>query len=158
VEVALSTSAAPTFFPSHKNYIDGGVVANNPSMAALARALDTRTDGPPPELGEIYLLSLGTGINLSYIEGQNLDWGLAQWVKPLIGLLMDASMGIADFQCRRILKDGYRRVAPVFPSNVNIKLDEWKRSQELIDFGNAAALVDPWDKGDIVEWLKTKGW
>ncbi len=158
VEVALNTSAAPTYFPSHKNYIDGGVVANNPSMAALARALDTRTDGPPPELGEIFLLSLGTGINLSYVEGQNLDWGLAQWVKPLIGLLMDASMGIADFQCRRILKDGYRRLAPVFPPDVNIKLDEWRRAPELLDFGNAAALVDPWDKGDVVEWLKTSGW
>jgi patatin-like phospholipase/acyl hydrolase len=158
VDVALNTSAAPTFFPSHQNFVDGGVVANNPSMAALARALDTRTDGPPPELGEIYLLSIGTGVNLSYIEGQNLDWGLAQWVKPLIGLLMDASMGVADFQCRRILKDGYRRVAPVFPADTNIKLDEWQRASELITFGDQAPLVDPWDKGDVVAWLKTIGW
>ena len=41
VDVALRTSAAPTYFPSYQGYVDGGVVANNPTMAALAQALDT---------------------------------------------------------------------------------------------------------------------
>ena len=42
VDVALYTSAAPSFFPSSDGYIDGGVVANNPSVVALAQALDLR--------------------------------------------------------------------------------------------------------------------
>ncbi len=42
VDVALSTSAAPTYFPSHKGYIDGGVLANNPTMAAVAETQDAR--------------------------------------------------------------------------------------------------------------------
>jgi patatin-like phospholipase/acyl hydrolase len=37
VDVALSTSAAPTYFPSHQGNVDGGVLANNPSMAALTQ-------------------------------------------------------------------------------------------------------------------------
>jgi uncharacterized protein len=45
VDVAMETSAAPTYFPSYNGYVDGGVVANNPSMAALAQALDSR-NGP----------------------------------------------------------------------------------------------------------------
>ena len=158
VEVALDTSAAPTYFPTHDTYIDGGVVANNPSMAAVAQTQDPRNTDPAPGLAEVYVLSLGTGMNLSYIKGKNLDWGLAQWAKPLVSLLLDASMGIADFQCRHILKENYRRIAPVFPHDTNIKLDEWKRAQELIDFGNASSLTDPGHKDDVVQWLSKVGW
>ena len=135
-----------------------GVVANNPSMAALTQALDTRGSEPPPELAEICLLSLGTGTNLSFIQGRTLDWGLGQWAKPLINLLMDASTGIADYQCRQILRGAYRRIAPVFPAKTNIKLDDWKRADELLAFGQATPLVDTWDDTDVVPWLTESGW
>ena len=158
VEVALDTSAAPTYFPTHGTYIDGGVVANNPSMAAVAQTQDSRNTDPAPKLDDIFLLSLGTGTNLSYVKGKNLDWGLAQWAKPLVNLLLDASMGIADYQCRHLLKGTYRRIAPIFPHDTNIKLDDWKRSQELLDFGNASALTDSWSGDDVVEWLANVGW
>jgi hypothetical protein len=59
----------------------------------------------------------------------------------------------ADFQCRQILKQNYRRIAPVFPRDTNIKLDEWKRSQDLIDFGDASELTDSWSGDDVVQWL-----
>jgi len=158
VDVALHTSAAPTYFPSHAGFIDGGVVANNPSLAALAQALSTRGAEPPPELAEVCLLSLGTGINLTYLEGQTLDWGLAQWAKPLVGLLLDANTGIADYQCRQILHGAYRRLAPVFPRSVKIDLDDWRRADDLLAFGQATPLVDGWDDGDIVQWLEAAGW
>jgi len=158
VDVALNTSAAPTYFPTHGTYIDGGVVANNPCLAAVAQTQDRRNSGTPPNLDDIFVLSIGTGTNLSYVKGKNLDWGLAQWAKPLISLLLDASMGIADFQCRHLLKDTYRRIAPVFPHDTNIKLDEWKRAQELIEFGNASPLTDSWNQDDVVQWLTTVKW
>ena len=158
VNVALDTSAAPTYFPSHGTYIDGGVVANNPSMAALTQTQDPRNTDPAPALGDIFLLSLGTGTNLSFVKGKNLDWGMAQWVKPLVNLLMDASMGIADYQCRNILKNNYRRMAPVFPPNQNIKLDDWERAPELLAFGTNASLVDSSSGDDVVQWLTRIGW
>ena len=127
-------------------------------MAALARTQDSRNASPAPGLGEILLLSLGAGTNLSFIKGKSLDWGLAQWAKPLVNLLLDASMGIADYQCHHILKGNYRRIAPVFPHDKNIKLDDWERSQELIDFGNSSPLADTWTGDDVVTWLSTVGW
>lgn len=61
-------------------------------------------------------------------------------------------MGIADYQCRQILRDKHRRIAPDFPPNMGIKMDEWRRSRELIHFANAA------DLGDIPNWLNANGW
>jgi len=85
VDVAMETSAAPTYFPSYDGYIDGGVIANNPSVAAVAQALDGRNQAADrATLDGIKLLSVGTGATLQYIEGQSLDWGDAQWIRPIL--------------------------------------------------------------------------
>lgn len=158
VDVALATSAAPTYFPSYNGYIDGGVVANNPSMAAVTQTQDPRNTDPAPALQDIHVLSIGTGINLTFQKGKDLDWGVAQWAKPLISLLLDASMGIADYQCQRLLKDTYQRIAPVFPAETNIKMDDWKRSADLLTFGSTAPLVNTWDGESVVDWLRAVKW
>jgi patatin-like phospholipase/acyl hydrolase len=149
VDVAMYTSAAPTFFPSYEGYIDGGVVANNPSMAALAQVLDRRI-GKPAELEDVSLLSLGTGSSLKYISGQRNDWGFAQWVKPLIELILDGSVGVADYECRQILGDRYHRLAPVFEPGTAIKMDDYERIPELIELARQV------DLADTVKWLKAE--
>lgn len=60
VDVALATTAAPTFFPAHKGaggavYIDGGLWANNPVGNAVVEAISW-LDKPA---GEIQVLSIG---------------------------------------------------------------------------------------------------
>lgn len=150
-KVALYTSAAPTYFPSVDGYIDGGVYANNPSMCALAQCQDERAVRPVPAWRDIRLLSLGTGTSLTYIEGDRLDWGYAQWVKPLINVLMDGVSGIADFQCRQLLGDHYCRLAPVFPRGKVFGLDDVERIPELATFA-AGVDVTP-----AARWLE-KSW
>ncbi|MDO8544809.1 MAG: CBASS cGAMP-activated phospholipase [Opitutaceae bacterium] len=158
VDIALHTSAAPTYFPTHAGFIDGGVVANNPSLAALVQTQDMRNRQTAPKFKDVRLISIGTGRNLAFVKGSTLDWGFVAWAKPLISLLMDASMGIADFQCRHILKDNYCRIAPVFAANQVINLDDWRRADELLAFGSAAPLIDCWTSRDVAAWAKKIRW
>lgn len=137
VDVALRTSAAPTYFPAYQGYVDGGMVANNPSMAALAQALDKDTANQ--KLGSIALLSIGTGTNPMYIEAETLDWGLEQWAKPLIALMIDGMMTVADYQCTRLLGKRFHRLAPILPAPVG--LDDAEKTDDLIAWARAVDLA-----------------
>ncbi len=62
VDIALATSAAPTYFPLVKtkhstNLTDGGIVANNPSLVGLIDAMQLNEN----KLENIVLVSIGTG-------------------------------------------------------------------------------------------------
>jgi len=153
VDVAMSTSAAPTYFPSYGVYIDGGVIANNPSMAAIAQALDGRNQaGERATLDGIKLLSVGTGASLQYIDGVNHDWGDAQWIKPILNVMMDGSVGVADFQCAQLLGNRYCRVAPIFPVNKSFPMDDVSKIVDLMD------LAQSFDLTSAVAWLNACGW
>jgi len=153
VDVAMSTSAAPTYFPSYGVYVDGGVIANNPSMAAIAQALDGRNQaGERATLGEIKLLSVGTGASLQFISGQDHDWGDAQWIKPILNVMMDGSVGVADFECRQLLGDRYCRVEPIFPAGKSFPMDDVSKIVDLMDLANS------FDLAGAVAWLNASGW
>jgi patatin-like phospholipase/acyl hydrolase len=57
-DAAMKTSAAPTFFPVHRGYTDGGIVANNPSILAISKAI---AHIPHISTDNCVLLSLGAG-------------------------------------------------------------------------------------------------
>jgi Ca2+-binding EF-hand superfamily protein len=58
-DVVLRSMAAPTYFPSYQNFIDGGVCANSPSMCAVAQLVAPRYG--QKAISDIVLLSFGTG-------------------------------------------------------------------------------------------------
>jgi len=139
-EVAMATSAAPVLFPAFRGLIDGGVYSNNPSMCAVAQLLDRRyrpmsdpeRGARNPRLDEIVLLSVGSGLSLTYLpaRGTGPGWGALPWSLPGIGnivkLVTDGTVGIADYQCRQLLREGYRRIDTIFDPGVNIGLDSIK--------------------------------
>jgi hypothetical protein len=91
VDVAMATSAAPTYFPvarvhSHR-LIDGGVWANNPSVIAISEAV-SMLDVP---LTSIRVLNVGT-MDAVDSHSKKLDnGGLLAWAAPAAPLLLTAS-------------------------------------------------------------------
>ncbi len=118
IDVAMATAAAPTYFPVYGDYIDGGVVAGNPSMCALAQALQPATGGQV--ISDLALLSVSTGHNPNYLSAPNADWGLIQWAPHLVDLMLEGDAGTADYQCRQILDGAYYRLNPLLPKPVDM--------------------------------------
>ena len=52
----MRTSAAPTYFPVFRGYTDGGLVANNPSIVAVSKAM---AHYPNVNMKNVAVLSLG---------------------------------------------------------------------------------------------------
>ena len=148
--VGTASAAAPTYFATYDGYIDGGVFATNPSMCALAQTQDPRI--PPAEradLGDLRLLSLGTGRSLHHIEGKNHDWGYVQWIRPLLDLMLDGVNGIAHYQCSQLLGDRYERVAPTLPPDRQIGMDDVGEIPFLVKFASELELTT------TADWLRT---
>ena len=88
-QVALATSAAPTFLPVcrqvyYQRLIDGGVWANNPIMLGVVEAI-TKLD---VQRDSIRFLSLGTTDPLVGRPAALNRGGLAQWARSILEILM----------------------------------------------------------------------
>jgi patatin-like phospholipase/acyl hydrolase len=143
VDVAMRTSAAPSYFPMYQGYVDGGVVASNPSMCGLAQALDHRAAGEV--VSRVALLSVGSGTNPRFVQGYDYDWGLLQWAPNLVGIMLGGVAGVADFQCRQILGTRYLRVDPILPEDIGLdavdRIPDLERIGEDTDLDAAARWV-----------------
>jgi patatin-like phospholipase/acyl hydrolase len=142
VDVALRTSAAPVYFPIYQGYADGGVVANNPSMCALAQALDQDTGGQ--SLDEVVLLSLSTGQSPRFLEVEDPDWGWLKWAKGLrlVSVMLDGNVGLAHYQCSRVLGERYHRLDPRLPRPVELDdIDEIPLLKEMAGQADLAAAI-----------------
>ena len=144
VDVAVRTSAAPSVFPIYQGYADGGVFANNPSMAALAQALEPNTGGQ--NLADISLLSLGTGRGNQFLTAQNADWGWVQWAPHIIDILLGSSSGVAEYECRQLLGARFHRLDPLLPESIG--LGDVNKIPRLVEIAERVMLEA------TIDWLK----
>ena len=131
-DVARATSAAPTYFEAAriKNelgtpyaLVDGGLFANNPTMVAYSEA---RTMKFPdkidfPTAKDMLIVSIGTGSqSQSYSYKKVKDWGLVNWVKPIIEIMMSGNSSATHYHLTQIFdtlkkqydKGCYHRLEP----------------------------------------------
>jgi uncharacterized protein len=110
VDVAMRTSAAPTYFPIYQGFVDGGVFANNPALCAITTAISAGI-----KMEDIVVLSISTGKDGLYLSQKQYgegDWGFLQWAPKLIDLILDGGVEVTDFQCSQIIGERHARPVP----------------------------------------------
>ena len=116
---ARATSAAPTYFPpllvpatiSGWNrelcLVDGGVIVNNPAMAAYAEA--RMLYGTLPQV-EFMVLSIGTGDRKDRLGYRSAGhWGLFKWGRLVQPILMDSVSEAVDYEMHWIDPTAFHR-------------------------------------------------
>ncbi|MFQ5583557.1 MAG: patatin-like phospholipase family protein, partial [Calditrichia bacterium] len=109
-QVARATSAAPTYFETARvksftktvyPLVDGGVFANNPTLCAYAEARH-KLPGNPKAV-DMAILSIGTSyIKKAYDYNQAKDWGMVEWLKPILDIMMSGVSETVDYQLQQI--------------------------------------------------------
>lgn len=156
----VSSCSAPAFFKvarcleNSDFLIDGGIVANNPSMIAIIDALhferpSKREISIPKTLNDLLLLSIGTGnqcgtpYDLKPLEDASFEW-LMQFPRgrhgismPLIEILMTSQSKLTEFQSKFLLdqaKAPNRRINPQL--SFKMKLDDITNLEKLKNIGD----------------------
>ena len=99
-EALLATSAAPTYFPSFENFLDGGLMANNPTLPAMA---DIFTEAKSSSRGTMSkrvklgcVVSLGTGYSYPPQPVDNFEVFVPGFTKDIAKSLYQSSMGLVS--------------------------------------------------------------
>ena len=149
VDLAMMTSAAPTFFPEEQDNVDGGTVANNPAMVAWVMATVYNRQNNPGQL--INLLSMGTGFRRYHIDGLK-QAGDIQWSTNISKVFMAGQEMSVDMLLQLLLPGSYLRVNPLYPLGTDFALDDYRDSWQLLSMANAT------DVKPILAWLSGVGW
>ena len=140
VEVGLATSAAPTYFPTHRTatgtpLIDGGIWANNPVGVAAVEAI-TVLDWPRDSLK---ILSLGCTAPLDVNWGRKIPLGKLYWGFKLPDVFIQAQSYAALGTAKLIAgHDNIIRIAPSV-SHRRFSLDNKNEICSLKGLGDSEA-------------------
>jgi patatin-like phospholipase/acyl hydrolase len=142
VQVALATSAAPTYLPaaavhsaiSKTLYFDGGVWANAPVLAALVEAVSVLH----VPLERLDILTVGTTDEIAFF-GDNRKTGFVGWARSLVNLFMNAQQEASLQLTKRLVgEERFMRVNSPAATG-RYKLDDPRQTEELAAKGERIA-------------------
>jgi patatin-like phospholipase/acyl hydrolase len=151
LEVAMATSAAPTYFPARStkhsvDLVDGGLVANNPSVIGIVDALQferqSKRGVAPPTIDELVMLSLGTGSpgSVPYTVSRLRNGGKLHWAIPVYEVLMLSQAKLAHHQAEFLLRDRYMRLNPTLTTS--FPLDDIRQFADLKNYADITAQLE----------------
>ena len=108
VDVAMATSAAPTYFPIYEmnsqQYVDGGLIANAPGLLAVHEARTLLGQ----DHSDIHVVAIGTVTSqVTADPSQPLDRGKARWAESIFELTISAQESLSKFMLRHTLGDRF---------------------------------------------------
>lgn len=136
IDVAMSTSAAPMFFPINSidegDFVDGGLVANHPGFFAMIEAEKYLTTTN----NNIYQLHVGT-ISQKFTSSSSkyvLSSSFFSWNKKLFNLLFSCQEQSSEFILKKYLGDRYYSIDSLTVENQakNISLDKVSKKSTKI--------------------------
>lgn len=140
------SAAAPTYFPVvDDRYADGGLVANCPTLHAIAGVL---REFPHLKLGELEVVSINTNGRTKNGCKIKTSWSLASWIEPILNFGMEGSVEMVDFMVRQLPLKNYWRVCPEIKG---YPMDDLSKRKEIRD-----AWLNAWKNTDIPKFCSTK--
>lgn len=113
IDVALATSAAPTYFPLHRIddlgvFADGGLVANSPGFFGLHEARHYLKVEP---VVKVRVLAIGTmSLGATLAGSESLDRGVLRWKERVFDLTIAAQESATHFMLQQHLGPDYMRI------------------------------------------------
>ena len=148
-EALIASSAAPTYFPAFQCFLDGGLMANNPTLAAMADIFRHESEKPKPAKTG-FVLSVGSGYLRTPKKVDNFEVYVPGFTFDIMGTLLNSSLGLmsllnhfveqstqSDGQVTQEAKcwcesigAGYERLSPPLVEDIP---PDMKSVQELVD-------------------------
>lgn len=168
-EAVKASCSAPTYFPPvclsitpdcSSCYVDGGVVANNPSLCAVIEALKLEEC---KSIQEIHLLSIGNVKNDTSYNYRNVKkWGLLEWAVPLFSILLNSNAQTVDYQLQTLF-----HIIDKPAHYLRLQVNALEKPPAMDDYDNESLdylltagneLIETYKKelNDFAKWLVTR--
>jgi len=175
IDAALSTSAAPIYFPPYPHPVygfcaDGGLFANNPGTIAVTTLVESGV-----ALEDIWMLSLSTGMTLdsyppSLINGMGTEnagplfwfWPTSQTSTnngsntftpaiPLMNAFFDGTAAVDTYQCQQLLGTRYQRAN--VPLSQPIELNDYSPATITAMKNSVTSYLSGSEWSGITTWI-----